>query len=188
MSVIKAFARFPKQAEIIGRLLAGFADIEIALMHCVQVVRDGDLDTVLKAMFRTVGESSRIQVADAFGRHHYTALGLETEFSMAISAVKYSWRIRSQYAHCLWYDDNTGQLAFTNLEEIAKENAFLKDLRSLTIMHVDVPFLHDQELFFNYTEYLLVWVNFEGRTRSGELKQNPTQKPKSLRQPELHLP
>jgi hypothetical protein len=38
--VVAAFRRFPTEAAIIGRLLAGYADLEIALMHCAQVVRD----------------------------------------------------------------------------------------------------------------------------------------------------
>ena len=42
---------FHKEAAIIARLLAGYTNLEVELMHCVQVVRD-DFDAVLKAMFR----------------------------------------------------------------------------------------------------------------------------------------
>jgi hypothetical protein len=109
-SIMPAFANFPHEAEIIGRLLAGYTNLEIGLMNCVQVVR-GDFDTVLKAMFRARGETARIDIADAFGRHHYDSAKLGTEFSMAISAVRYCLRIRNQYAHCGWWDDNSGNLA-----------------------------------------------------------------------------
>jgi hypothetical protein len=187
MSVREAFGRFPKEAEIIGRLLAGYADLEILLMHCAQVVRD-DLDTVLKAMFRTRSGTSRIGVADAFGRHHYKDLGLETEFTMAIGATQYCLRIRNQYAHCIWYDDNTGNLAFTNLEEIAAENAFLKDLHTLTIFHVDVPLLESQEAYFRYAEHFLLWVNYEGRTQARKIQLQPFVKPMPLKPPLLHNP
>jgi hypothetical protein len=187
MRVRDAFRRYPKEAEIIGRLLAGYADLEITLMHCVHVVRS-DLDTVLKTMFRTRGETARIRVADAFGRHHYSALKLETEFGMVLSAVQYCLKIRNKYAHCIWYDDYTGKLAFTDLEEIAEENAFLTDLKSLTILHVDVPLLDSQESYYSYADQFLSWVNFEGRTRAGELKQNPVAKPKQQNQPPLHCP
>jgi hypothetical protein len=186
MSVRDAFRRFPKEAEIVGRLLAGYADLEIDLMHCAQVVRD-DLDTVLKAMFRTRGESARIRVADAFGRHHYAAIKPGTEFAMAISAMQYCMKIRNQYAHCIWYDDNTGTLAFTNLEEVAERNAFLKDLGSLTIFHVDVPLLKDQEKYYRYADEFLLWVNYEGRTRARKIKQTPLNKPQPLKPPPLHL-
>jgi hypothetical protein len=37
------FTKYPKEAAIIGRLLAGYGELEISLMNCVQVARD-DLD------------------------------------------------------------------------------------------------------------------------------------------------
>jgi hypothetical protein len=187
MSVRDAFRRYPKEAAIIGRLLAGYADLEIDLMHCTQVVRE-DLDTVLKTMFRTRGETARIRVADAFGRHHYSALNLETEFGMALSSMQHCLKIRNQYAHCIWYDDNTGQLAFTNLEEIAEETAFVTDLKSLTILHVDVALLESQESYYGYADHFLSWVNFEGRTRAGKLKLQPIAKPKQQKPPPLYCP
>jgi hypothetical protein len=107
---------------------------------------------------------------------------------MALSAVRYCLKIRNQYAHCIWYDDYTGKLAFTDLEEIAEENSFLTDLKSLTILHVDVPLLQSQEDYYRNTEHFLSWVNFEGRTRGGELKQNHVAKPKQQNQPPLNCP
>jgi hypothetical protein len=43
--------KFPVEAAAVGRLLAGYADLEISLLHCVQMARSDDLDGVLKAMF-----------------------------------------------------------------------------------------------------------------------------------------
>jgi hypothetical protein len=68
--VMPAFHRFPNEAAMIGRLLAGYAELEIGLLHCVSVVRE-DFDAVLKSMFRTRGETRRIDVADALGRQLY---------------------------------------------------------------------------------------------------------------------
>lgn len=185
--VVAAFRRFPTEAAIIGRLLAGYADLEIALMHCAQVVRD-DLDTVLKAMFRTRGESARIKVADAFGRHSYAQFNLETDFSMAIGAMQFCLKIRNQYAHCIWYDDNTGCLAFTNLEEIANKNVYLADMAALTIRHVDVALLNSQAAYYHYAEHFLSWVNYEGRTRAGKLKLQLVNRPRQPTPPPLFLP
>src|SRR6516162_3349233 len=116
-SILGPFLKFPDEAAIIGRLSAGYTTLEIGLMHCVQVVRD-DFDAVLKAMFRGRGETARIDIADALGRHFYDDRGLATEFGMAVGAVRYCLKIRNQYAHCVWYDDNSGKLAFVNVEEI----------------------------------------------------------------------
>jgi len=48
-----------------------------------------------------------------------------------------------------------------NLEEIAKDNTRLKELGSLTILHVDVPLLMAQEQYFVYADKLLAWTNYE---------------------------
>ncbi len=73
--VMPAFRKFTLEAAIIGRLLAGYAELEIDLLHCVALARE-DFDAVLKAMFRARGETRRIDVADALGRQLYHAAGL----------------------------------------------------------------------------------------------------------------
>jgi len=94
--VMPAFHRFPNEAAIIGRLLAGYAELEIDLLHCVAVARE-DFDATLKAMFRIRGETSRINVGDALGRQVYDKLGLGADFQMAVSAMRYCLKIRNQY-------------------------------------------------------------------------------------------
>ena len=155
-------------------------------MHCVQIVRD-DFDTVLKAMFRARGESARVDIADAFGRHFYDALGLGTEFAMGIAATRHCLKIRNQYSHCAWWDDRSGNLAFANLEDIAKGNTFLTDLGALPPRHVDVPLLTSQEDFFVYVDRMLGWLNYEGRFRTGKLSSNPLLRPTHLQHPRMHL-
>src|SRR5262249_20474915 len=116
MAILTAFNRFPKEAKMVGHLLAAYANLEIDLLHCVAGIR-GDFDAVLKSMFRTRSVRQRIDIADALGRqpfHHYK---MGTPFAMAIGAVRHCLNIRNQYAHCNWYDDNSGHLAFVNLEE-----------------------------------------------------------------------
>src|SRR5262249_59726894 len=108
--VMPAFHRFQSEAAIIGRLLAGYAELEIALLNCVSIVR-GDFDATLKAMFRVRGETARINVGDALGRQAYRELDLGRDFELALSAMRYCLKIRNQCAHCNWYDDRSGRLA-----------------------------------------------------------------------------
>jgi hypothetical protein len=57
-------------ARLRRRLLAGYSNIEVGLLHCVQMARGGDIDMVLKRMFRFQGETRRINEAGnarAFG-------------------------------------------------------------------------------------------------------------------------
>lgn len=165
MTILRAFLQYPGEAAFIGRMLAGYADLEIDLMNCVQVVR-ADLDTVLKAMFRTRGETQRINVADAFGKQYYHGLGIGAQFEMAIGSVRFCLKIRNQYAHCVWWDDNSGQLAFANLQEIAEEDTLVTNLQGLTTHHVNVPLLTQQVEYFEYTQNLLIWVVQEGNARA----------------------
>ena len=189
-SILSPFLKFPDEAAIIGRLFAGYTTLEVGLMSCVQVVRD-DFDAILKAMFRVRGETARIDIADALGRQFYEDRGLGTEFAMAIGAVRYCLKIRNQYAHCVWYDDRSGNLAFVNVEEIVRDNARLVGLQSLTVLEVDVPILQAQEEYFVYADDLLTWTDFEGRLRDGrmgQIKTNPQMKPNQIGQPALHIP
>ncbi len=183
--VMPAFRRFPDEAAIIGRLLAGYAELEIDLLHCVSVIRE-DFDATLKAMFRARNVTQRINVADALGRQLYHAIELGTEFEMAVGAVRFCLKIRNQYAHCNWYDDQSGRLAFVNVEEIAEENRLISGFDGLTRYYVDVSTLDAQEAYFGYADAWLTYSNYEGRARKGKLKTNPLEKPKQLRQPALH--
>jgi hypothetical protein len=182
-----AFRRFPNEAAVIGRLLAGYAELEIDLLHCVSVARD-DFDAVLKAMFRARGETPRINVADALGRQLYQGLGLATEFETAVSAMRYCLRIRNQYAHCNWYDDRSGRLAFVNVEEIATGNQLITGFDNLTRYYIDVPTLEEQELYFDHTDALLTYANYQGRFQVGKINVQPIAKPAEMRQPPLHVP
>jgi hypothetical protein len=50
--ILTQFHGFAIEGEIVGRLLTGYANLEVGLLHCVSMVL-GDLDTPLKAMFKS---------------------------------------------------------------------------------------------------------------------------------------
>src|SRR5947199_10488885 len=106
------FGAFPAEAKMVGRIVIEYGELEITLMNCLHMARGGDLDTVLKAMFRTRGEAQRIAIADALGRQSFVGLGLDAEFAKAIGDMDYCRTIRNQYAHCIWIADRPGYLGF----------------------------------------------------------------------------
>jgi hypothetical protein len=161
MSILSAFGRFESDAKIIGPLLAGYGELELALCNCVAMVTS-NLDAVLRAMFRARGETLRIGIADALGRKPYRAHGLESEFAEAIGGMRHCLRIHNRFAHCQWYDDNIGK-------EIASDNAVISDLRALIAHHVNVQLLTQQERYFMYVAACLDYLNYEGRWRAGKL-------------------
>lgn len=186
MPILPAFLEFADEAAIIGRILAGYADLELDLMHCVRSVR-GDLDVALKALFRSRGETQRINVADALARQLYHDLGIGPDFETAIGAVRYCLTIRNQYAHCTWWNDNSGKLAFANLEELAKKNILVTDLHRLSTHHVDVPHLEAQIAYYEYTDDMLMWIIQEGNARTGKPAMPGHARPRQLARPPLSI-
>jgi len=187
-SILTPFQKFAAEGAAVGKLLAGYSNIELGLLHCVQMARGGDLDTVLKRMFRMRGETRRVTEAENLALSEYQRLRLATDFQKAIRVVRYCLKIRNQYAHWVWWDDYSGKLAFANLEELAARKRPVRNLTKLRAHHVDAALLGQQEAYFVYADELLRWVNFEGSGRSGRLKGgNPLGKPKPVRKPKLRL-
>jgi hypothetical protein len=186
-SILTPFKTFADEGATVGRLLAGYSNIEVSLMHCVQMVLKGDLNTVIKKMFGSRGETKRIKAAKRLGEAAYDGLGLGPDFRKAIGVALYCLKIRNQYAHWVWWDDNTGKLAFANLEDLGQRKRRVRDLTKLKAWHIDATLLAKQEAFFVYADDLLSWINFEGRYRSKVMRHQPLSKPKPMRRPKLRL-
>jgi hypothetical protein len=58
--ILPPFQKFVTEDAAIGRLLAGYANLEIGLVRCVQMARGNDFDMVLKRMFERRDETRRI--------------------------------------------------------------------------------------------------------------------------------
>lgn len=185
MALLVPFDRFANEAALVGKMLTGYAVLEIDLMHCVNAVRH-DENAVLKAMFGARGEKRRIDVADDLGRALFEGLGLRDDFALGIAAMDHCRQIRNQYAHCVWWDNNTPRLAFRAVEEIARldENVRLADLHPA---HVTVPFLQDQLSYFEYTDDLLIWLIRDSRRLQGLPFHPAVLRPAARAQPALSL-
>ena len=94
--ILTQFHQFAVECEIVGRLLTGYANLEVGLLHCVHMVLR-DLDTPLKAMFKVRGESRRIKEAAKLGQAPYNALGLGNDFQRAVyggTTIQGRWHLR----------------------------------------------------------------------------------------------
>ena len=67
-SIMKPFSKFFAEGDMIGRLLAGYSNIEVSLFHAVHVAT-GDFDAALKKMF----ETPKREEADRCGRAAWLA-------------------------------------------------------------------------------------------------------------------
>jgi hypothetical protein len=168
-------------------MLTAYGELEYDLCLCVAAALY-DLDTAVKVMFRTRGETQRIQVADALGRKAFHAMGLGTPFAEAISSTRFCLKLRNQYAHCNWHDDNTGRLCFLNLEEIAVPNAVIHDMSALTFKYLTVPLLTEQRDYFSYTSACLTYLNLEAQKRAKRISSHVRSLPQKRPRPPLDTP
>jgi hypothetical protein len=183
-----AFDNFPEEGKIIGRLLAGYGELELMLCGCVAEAR-GDFNSTFKAMFRPRGETYRIDIADALGRDLYEASNLGQHFSEAIGDTRFCRKVRNQYAHCYWADDFGRCLGLVELEETARQNAqvFHNELLGLA-RDIDVPTLKAQEAFFVRTNECFSYLLHEYQVRAGTRTTNPFALPKKELRPPLYKP
>jgi len=179
-----AFSIRPKEAEIIGRLLAGYGELEFIVYECVKVAL-GRSTIAARLLFRVRSEKTRLDIADAILREVCDSYELTVKYTEAISAAHYCRKIRNQYAHCHWIGDESDGLFFANIEPSAEKKS---GEIILAFNHVDDALLARQEAFFANTQVYLWWLQHELRVRAGSLPSHNVPTPKQRPQPPLHNP
>jgi hypothetical protein len=181
-SIMPAFDRYPVEAAIIGRLLAGYGELEYDLADCLGAVID-DQNTAFRAMFRTRSEEYRIWTADALLRPAFQRLELTNFWERTRRALSKCKEIRNQYAHCHWHEDKG--LHFTHIEKAAKTQA---GMLMLDFWPVDAKLLKRQEEFFRYTERCLTYLRAEHQKLTAKIENHPWPAPEEIQPPPLHSP
>lgn len=185
MAVLAPFNDFPEEAALVGKLLAGYAVLEIDLMHCVNAVRH-DESAVIKALFANRGEERRINGASDMARTRFLDLGLQDDFDRAMSALHHCRKLRNQYAHCVWWNDNTPNPAFRAAEAIAGLEGDVS-LAHLEPHHVSIQLLEQQLDYFEYTDDLLLWLIREARRLQGLNHHAGIERPADRPQPAMRV-
>jgi hypothetical protein len=187
-ALFPALHRFEREAAMIGYLLSGYTAIEYQL--CLAAgMGGGDIEKAITEMFsRRIGETRRVKLADRLGGAGYAAAGLGKDFEVAIDDVLLCVKIRNQYAHCIWHDDASGQLAFAHMEGIAAPIGPGADPINLTFQHVNAALLEEQANFFFYVKDNVNYLNYKRRQLAGEIGAGAQLRvPISAPRPSLHL-
>ena len=179
-TILPLFADYPKEAEIIGRLLAGYGELELELTECLGAVL-GNFNTAIKVLFRTKGEETRIEVADAIMRGEFIGLSLGRPYSEAISDANWCRRIRNQYAHCHW-DFQTPVLGFVELERNAKKH----NRDWVRVRYVPRKLLAEQETYFCFVRDCLKYLAAEFKVLEGKSPSHKLSLPKKINRPPLY--
>jgi hypothetical protein len=104
------------------------------------------------------------------------------QLNTAIGAVRYSAKIRNQYAHANWVE-REDRLCFIDFEAGAKTH--VGDIM-LSLRAMDTPLLRKQEAYLSYAFDWLFFLQQEHQVRSGKLERNSCGVPKILDQPPLY--
>ena len=186
-TIMPAFDTFSKEGSIIGRLLAGYGELELGLCFCVATARD-DFDMVFKAMFRPRGETMRIDIADAIGRKPFQKMNLEIRLSEDVGSVRYCLKIRNQFAHCYWTDDYGRQLGFVQLEDTAKSNKSVDNVYHIKTRDIKHALLQEHEAYFVYTRRWLAALEYHAQNLAAKGPKSPLEFPKKAKRPILCSP
>lgn len=145
-----------------------------------------DEDGPFKAMFRTRGETQRVEIADGLARLRYHNLGLGTPFEMAIGGMRHQLKIRNQYAHSHW-NANEKMLTFIDMQESAKQHTPVT-ATPVNMRHTTAEIVVAQEKHGEYVGDLLFWLSREAEVKRGRLEKNDYPKPGQLEAPPLYKP
>lgn len=179
-TVNPAFDRFPGEAQLIGKILAAFGELEFQWSNLASNAV-GLWQQVLRALYRLRSTSSRIEAADALMRIEFAKDRLHDEYEFGHGALLYCLKIRNQYAHCNWADHPEAGLFFADLQDAAEaHDGFQWEYR-----HVDTSLLTAQYQYFAFTMEWLRHLEFEMKFRRG--KGNASwPKPREPSRPSLH--
>lgn len=155
--LLPSFIRFPAEAAIIGRLLAGYGELEFDLVYLAGHVLKNH-DQTFRILYRVKTEGNRLDVADAIIRPALPNDGIRGQYANTIGAIHICKAIRNSYAHCHWLmnEARTGIIR-TSIEEFArKENA-----PSMATTPVKLAILEQQEAYYVFVIQCLDYLNAE---------------------------
>jgi hypothetical protein len=154
MSLMPCF--MPEQAfsegVVIGRLLAGYGELELTMCDCLIKARQGDFDGPVREIFGQRGAEGRIRTAKKLLVPHYTKANLHPLLISALNNLEWCRQIRNQYAHCQWYWTKDEGLCFVNLEALAKHPTKI-DKITANRQPIGLLLLKKQEEFFAYVKW-----------------------------------
>ncbi|HEX9324647.1 MAG TPA: hypothetical protein VF913_21405 [Xanthobacteraceae bacterium] len=184
-TVLPSFLRFREEGLIIGRILAGYGELEFEMCDCVFAINN-DLDSSIRQLFGRRGELRRIKIAEELMKAQYEAAGLAAPHRAIMEDMDWCRQVRNQYAHCNWYDRENEGLCFIDLEATAKRT--ITNATSLIERRhrIDVPLLTEQEAFFKYVQRGFWYLAASYREWAGGTPNHAFGLPQKVPQPRKH--
>ena len=178
---------------ILGRLFAGYGEIELQMCRCLIVLEKWDYDGPIRNVFGERNAETRIKIVKKALRTEYGAAGFRPVMAEVFSDMDYCRKIRNQYAHCQWgWDNKKNKLFFVNLEDLAKLSPSQKITKLMANeRRLDVPLLSTQEAFFLYVKesfYHLesAYTGWQAQKKAPKRTSYVFPRPQKVARPPLH--
>lgn len=153
------FDRFKQEGDLIGRMVLEYGQLEWMLCLMAGHVLH-DLDTPIKALYRSRGELQRMEVADALIRKRIDDNKLRQTYEQTFAHMAVCKTLRNQYAHTNWIHAGADKLCYIDIEEMAKRNEPI-EMDKMTLYHLDLETVKDQARFFNEVMQNMSYLNME---------------------------
>lgn len=175
-----AFINFPEEELYLGRIVIGYGELEILLIHLSGVAINQKWP-VLDACHSVRTETGKIDIAVALAKDAMRAQGLGDEFDLSVKYLRHCLTIRNNYAHAHW-GEFQGTLKF-----MKADRAFERPLKPVEWRELPLDLIKQQEAFFENTRkwllYLLLVLEARAENRIPYLN-----KPKEMQLPNFHKP
>lgn len=153
------FDRFKQEGDLLGRMILEYGEIEWLLCLLAGHVL-GDLDTAMKALYRSRGEQMRMEIADALIRQRIDDATLRQTYEQTFAHMAVCRSLRNQYAHTNWVHAGGDKLCYVAIEELARSNQPI-EMENVVLCHLDIDTVKDQARFFNEVMQNMHYLNME---------------------------
>jgi hypothetical protein len=171
-TVMPSFDSAKREGSLIGRLLAGYGELELEMAACAMAANDEDVDMVIKKLFLTRGEYNRIVAGDKLMKPQFEAAQLGKIYARTIKNMHFCRDLRNQYAHCNWHYTATEGLSFVDLERVAKWPRRIKQITRYR-RPLSVELLERQEAYFRYVQKCFWYLAEAYKIKTGTLIDSP---------------
>ena len=182
-SLLIAFDRFPKERELIARMILAYGEIEFAMLDILGAIFKNQ-QTAVRTLYQLRSESHRLNIVEAIATPWFEQQKMGGHFKEGMTAAFHCKNIRNQYAHCTFVADSE-VLRLAQLEETAKTKG---ESCQVVLRAITRDFLGKQSAYFDYAHHQILWLDYNYRlkndqpVRSGEA----ILKPKRLSPPKLN--
>ena len=91
--IIPAFRDAPEEGKIVGRLLAGYSELEVEMLQCAHGVC-GNIDVAVRALYAQRGEAIRIKATRQIIEQPYIAAGLQPKYTATMDDMDWCRQIQ----------------------------------------------------------------------------------------------